>query len=63
MKELDVKNFLPKIRNSDSIIRGLVRTEYMEAMKYHKDMIIAPDFPTDSSGQDVSSEGENYTTN
>ena len=58
MKELDVKNLLTKVRNSDAIINGLVRKDYLHSLKYHKSRVIAAKMPTDSSGDNLSSEGE-----
>jgi len=63
IQELNVKNMLPRIRNCEAIVNGLVQKDYVAAMKYNKAFVISPDHPTDSSGDDLSSEGENYSTN
>jgi len=63
VKELDVRNLLPKVRNANVIMKGLVRKEYLDALKFSKSSVISPDHPTDSSGDELSSEGEHYSTN
>jgi hypothetical protein len=63
VKELDVQNLLQQVRNSNVVINGLVRKEYLQALQFNKHRVIAANLPTDSSGEEMSSEGEAYTTN
>lgn len=59
IEELDVRNLLTKVRNTDTIVKGLVRKDYLKVLKFNKQSIIAPNHPTDSSdAEQLSSEGE-----
>ena len=54
MRELDAKNLLHKVRDSNDLLVNMVNKEYLALLKYNKTRVVDIDEDTDSGEEEVS---------